>query len=208
MLSSDSKHPANYILSSRDFARVYLRSGVIGNYVYDLIRRYTCVLVGYSADDPPMRYLMDAIGEDTSLFDDMNPPYAISDLGADIGDAAVAIEEAAWRAKEITPIFFKRRRGKKPFAALWETLHLWADWARDQATWVEGRLDENTHGRRANASPFQRGFVQDLLAVLTNEELTEAIQFLNRKKVDFGWIETVDAAIESADTSVDRDSSR
>jgi hypothetical protein len=44
---------------------------VIGSYIYDLIRRYRLVLIGYSADDPPMRYLMDAIGEDASLFDDM-----------------------------------------------------------------------------------------------------------------------------------------
>src|SRR6266849_9777697 len=47
---------SDYVLSSRDFARVYLRSGSIGNYVYDLIRRYKLVLIGYSADDPPMRY--------------------------------------------------------------------------------------------------------------------------------------------------------
>src|SRR5713226_3520039 len=62
-LDADPKRPTDFVLSSRDFARVYLRSGVIGNYIYDLIRRYTVVLIGYSADDPPMRYLMDAIGE-------------------------------------------------------------------------------------------------------------------------------------------------
>ena len=82
-LGGDAEAASNYILSSRDFARVYLRSGVIGNYIYDLIRRYTLVLIGYSADDPPMRYLMDAIGEDASLFDDMKTPYAITDIGAD-----------------------------------------------------------------------------------------------------------------------------
>jgi hypothetical protein len=95
-----SEHPsraANYILSSRDFARVYLRSGVIGNYIYDLVRRYTLILIGYSADDPPMRYLMDAIGEDASLFDDMNQAYAITDLQGDVGGAASVIQEAEWQ---------------------------------------------------------------------------------------------------------------
>ena len=36
---SDTGGAANYILSSRDFSRMYLRSGVIGSYIYDLIRR-------------------------------------------------------------------------------------------------------------------------------------------------------------------------
>ena len=55
VLDAKVDHPSDFVLSSRDFARVYLRSGVIANYVYDLIRRYVVVLVGYSADDPPMR---------------------------------------------------------------------------------------------------------------------------------------------------------
>jgi NAD-dependent SIR2 family protein deacetylase len=84
----------NYILTSRDFARVYLRSGVIGNYVYELVRRFSVVLIGYSADDPPMRYLMDAIGEDASLFADMKAPYAITDLPFDTGDPRAAVERA------------------------------------------------------------------------------------------------------------------
>jgi hypothetical protein len=204
MLSSDPKRLANYVLSSRDFARVYLRSGVIGNYVYDLIRRYTLVLVGYSADDPPMRYLMDAIGEDASLFDDMNPPYAITDLRINIGDPAAAIEEAVWRAKEINPIFFKRRHGRRPFAPLWESLHIWADWARDETGWLQHQLEENTRVRRAEASPFQRAFVQDLLAVLKGDELAEAIGFLNRRKVDFSWIDTLAPVIEAATTELNR----
>jgi SIR2-like domain len=54
-LDPNGNSQSNYILSSRDFARVYLRSGVIGSYIYDLIRRYRLVLIGYSADDPPMR---------------------------------------------------------------------------------------------------------------------------------------------------------
>jgi hypothetical protein len=203
MLSGDPKSPANYILSSRDFARVYLRSGVIGNYVYDLIRRYTLVLVGYSADDPPMRYLMDAIGEDASLFDDMNPPYAITDLGVDLSDPCAAIEEAVWRAKEMVPIFFRRRSGRRPFAPLWESIHLWADWARHETDWVERQLEEHTQSQRADASPFQRAFVQDLLGVLNVDELANAIRFLNNRRVDFAWIETLAPAIEAAKASID-----
>jgi hypothetical protein len=186
---------SNYILSSRDFARVYLRSGVIGNYIYDLIRRYRLVLIGYSADDPPMRYLMDAIGEDASLFDDMRQPYAITDIGTGSDEA---VEQAVWYAKEITAKFFLRRAGKRPYAPLWESIAKWAEWARDESTWVEQELGTLTKTRYRDASPFQQAYVQDLLSVLTTDELAAAISFLAAKKVDFAWIGAVSAAIEAS----------
>jgi hypothetical protein len=198
-LSGNGTVQSNYILSSRDFARVYLRSGVIGNYIYDLIRRYTLVLIGYSADDPPMRYLMDAIGEDASLFDDMKTPYAITDLGAETTEG---LEHAVWNSKEINAIFFKRRSGPQPFAPLWESIHMWADWARDQKTWIETQLDTHTVGSYHDASPFQLAYVQDLLSVLNRDELASAITYLNKRKVQFSWINAVNAAIEATKTDL------
>jgi hypothetical protein len=194
-IDATANSQSNYILSSRDFARVYLRSGVIGSYIYDLIRRYRLVLIGYSADDPPMRYLMDAIGEDASLFDDMRQPYAITDIGASSNEA---VEQAVWSAKEITAKFFSRRVGRTPYAPLWESIAKWAEWARDESTWVEQELSTLTKMRYRDASPFQQAYVQDLLSVLTSDELAAAITSLAAKRVDFAWIEAVSAAIEAS----------
>lgn len=178
MLSSDPAGQGEYILSSRDFARVYLRSGVIGNYVYDLVRRYTVLLIGYSADDPPMRYLMDAIGEDASLFDDMNQPYAIAGQRANAKDPSGAIAEAVWRAKEIEPILFELRPGSNPYDPLWETLHLWADWSRQNMVWIERHLQEKTRDAYEHASPFARSLIQDVLSILDPDEFESAVSFL------------------------------
>jgi SIR2-like domain len=194
-LSNEAHVASNYVLSSRDFARVYLRSGVIGNYIYDLIRRYTLVLIGYSADDPPMRYLMDAIGEDASLFDDMKTPYAITDLGP---DSSEAFEQAVWAAKEITAKFFRHRAGEQPYAPLWETIESWANWSRDETSWLEAQLLSHAVGDYKNASPFQKAFVQDLLSVLSRDELADAIRFMTRNRVEFGWIDAVSVAIDAA----------
>ena len=128
------------LLSSRDFARYYLRSGVVANYIYDLMRRYTLVLVGYSADDPPMRYLMDAIGEDASLFSDIKKPYAVADRTADASDPDGALAAERWNSKNIRPILFVRRAGD-PFAPLWESLHAWANWARQDQAWVPAAIN-------------------------------------------------------------------
>jgi SIR2-like domain len=193
-LGGDAEATSSYILSSRDFARVYLRSGVIGNYIYDLIRRYTLVLIGYSADDPPMRYLMDAIGEDASLFDDMKTPYAITDIGA---DSSEGLEQALWSAKEITAVFFRRRVGAQPFAPLWETMESWANWSREESSWVEARLLTHAIGRYEDARPLQTSFVQDLLSVLSQDELEDAVQFMTRNKVEFDWIDALSAATKT-----------
>ncbi len=185
VIGADPTQPVDLVLSSRDFARVYLRSGVIGNYIYDLMRRYTVVLLGYSADDPPMRYLMDAIGEDSTLFDDMNPPYAITTVSS---ESEVAVEEEVWRSKEIEASFYSPRAGANPHAPLWESIAMWADWARQGPKWVERRLEESTKAKYADATPFDKSFVQDLLSLLSVDERESAVKHLASLKLDFGWI--------------------
>ena len=49
------------VLTSAEFCDAYLRSGWASRYVYDLVRAHTVVLVGYEADDPPMRYLLEVL---------------------------------------------------------------------------------------------------------------------------------------------------
>jgi NAD-dependent SIR2 family protein deacetylase len=185
VLQRDPASPADFVLSSRDFARVYLRSGVIGNYIYDLMRRYTVVLLGYSADDPPMRYLMDAIGEDASLFDDMNPPHAITNL---LSKADLAVEEEVWRAKEIEATFYSLRAGVSPHAPLWETIAAWAEWAKEGQSWVERRFEEVTKSKYVDATPFDKAFVQDLFSLLTMDERESVARHLAKLKLDFGWV--------------------
>ena len=192
-LNTDRNRPADFILSSRDFARTYLRSGVIGNYIYELIRRYTVVLIGYSADDPPMRYLMDAIGEDATLFNDMNKPYAITNL---IDASRRDIEEETWRSKEIEARLFELRSGSQPYGPLWDSIKEWADWARGGSNWMHAKLTIATNVKYVDATAFQVAFFQDAFAVLSDDERNRAADYLNGLKVDFGWIAAIQAAID------------
>jgi hypothetical protein len=59
------------VLSSAEFGDAYLRSGWASRYVYDLARAHTVVLVGYEADDPPMRYLLEVLESDRERFTDL-----------------------------------------------------------------------------------------------------------------------------------------
>lgn len=191
MLNTNPGHSGNLILSSRDFARTYLRSGVVANYVYDLVRRYRVVLIGYSADDPTMRYLMDAIGEDAALFDDMHKPYAIAARDTqDVADPLGEIFVETWRAKNIEPIPYDLRAADR-HGALWDTLSQWAEWARRDLDWVQDICATMMALPLADADGFARNFIQDLFSVLDRVEQQKVIQFLNQKGVDFDWIDVL-----------------
>src|SRR3546814_18197826 len=66
------------------------------------MRRYTLVLVGYSADDPPMRYMLEATEEGRLNFPDLKPAYA---LVADDKNDAGGLREL-WRGTGLPPLLF------------------------------------------------------------------------------------------------------
>ena len=49
------------VLSGGDFGRAYLAEAWATRFVCDLLDRYIVVLLGYSADDPPVRYLLEGL---------------------------------------------------------------------------------------------------------------------------------------------------
>ena len=69
------KTSTDLVLTDRDFGEYYFRRRFIPDLLYDASRIYQLVLIGYSADDPPMRYLLNAIAADTKRFHDIRPPY-------------------------------------------------------------------------------------------------------------------------------------
>ena len=66
------------VLTSAEFGDAYLRSGWASRYLYDVVRTHYLVLVGYGADDPPMRYLLEALEADRERFPDLKRVYAFS----------------------------------------------------------------------------------------------------------------------------------
>jgi SIR2-like domain len=52
---------SGYIISSADFGRAYLSEGWAARFVKALRERFTIVLLGYRAEDPPMRYLLEGL---------------------------------------------------------------------------------------------------------------------------------------------------
>src|SRR5262249_33773256 len=129
--ASSTAARAGYIISSADFGRAYLAEGWAARFVRELRERYTIVLLGYSANDPPMRYLLEGLNsrEGTSY---RFPLYAFA--ASEGGDA-----EEDWRDRGVTLIPYEPRDAVH--AGLWDSLDAWADTARRPEDWQSQLVD-------------------------------------------------------------------
>ena len=125
------------VLSSADFGEAYLRAGWAARYVYDLSRAFTLVLVGYAADDPPMRYLLEVLEADRARYPDLKPVYAFAPTEA----GREREEREIWLSKGILPIPYGVS-SEGSHEALYATLRAWRDFADAPTTWRRRRLGE------------------------------------------------------------------
>ena len=122
------------VLTSAEFGDAYLRSGWASRYIYDLVRAYTVVLVGYQADDPPMRYLLEALEADRERYPDLQKVYAFASCEPENKE----LVQALWAAKAVEPILYLAS-GADHFA-LYQTLREWHRYADDPTGWRREQL--------------------------------------------------------------------
>jgi NAD-dependent SIR2 family protein deacetylase len=139
------------ILSSADFGRAYLAQGWATKFMAHLLRHQTIVLLGYSATDPPVRYLLEGIH---SLGEEKPAQIYAFDRGP------TNAVEARWRDRGVRALAYD---GADPqHAALWDTLHAWADRADDVEAWRRSIVDLAAR-RPTELAPYQRGQVCSLI---------------------------------------------
>ncbi|MFI3272650.1 MAG: SIR2 family protein [Pseudomonadota bacterium] len=132
----------SFVLSSSEFGDAYLARGWATSFVKSILERYMVVFVGYSADDPPMQYLLEALNEKSSHLQHI---YAFQRGNVDEA-------RALWEHKGVTAIPFSN------FDFLWDSLDLWAERAINPDAWYQGILAKAQVGPSA-LEPFERGQV-------------------------------------------------
>jgi hypothetical protein len=143
---------ASYVISSSDFGRAYLAEGWAARFVRALRERYTIVLLGYSADDPPMRYLLEGLHvRDGVVYD--SPIYVFT-------DRSPSVAEELWQDRGVTPICYET---DPKHIALWSTIGAWAKAARAPEQWTETVI-ELARKRPSNLSAHERGQVVQLVS--------------------------------------------
>ncbi len=112
------------VVSSGDFGRAYLAEGWAARFVAELLRNYTVCFVGYSIDDPLLRYMIDAFASDRLWGDSSREMFAFGSYSKNRQEE----RKGEWIAKNVTPILYCEHNNH---ALLHKTLRAWADTYRD-----------------------------------------------------------------------------
>ncbi len=145
------------VLTSAEFGDAYLRSGWASRYIYDLVRAYTVVLVGYQADDPPMRYLLEVLEADRERYPDLQKVYAFG--SCEPGNEHFV--RALWEAKGVEAILYTARNDDH--VLLYDSLREWRRYAEDPTAWRREQL---------------RGMLAEVPSALAEARVQECVDLL------------------------------
>ena len=140
------------ILGTADFGRAYLADGWATRFVQELLARYTVVLLGYSADDPPIRYLLEGLH---------SKPAVRSQRLFAFGEGHPDEVDARWRDRGVTAIPYSK--ADTQHSVLWNTLRAWADRADNPIAWRSGVVELARRGPRMVRS-HERGQLAALVS--------------------------------------------
>lgn len=170
------------VVSSGDFGLAYLTERWAARFVSELFRNYTVCFVGYSINDPVLRYMMDALAADRLLGE--SPPEMFAFGSFSKGKEEERANE--WRAKNVTPILYREHRRH---AYLHKTLRAWAETYRDGVRGKE-RIVVECAMARPMASTRQDDFVGRLLWALSDPGGLPARRFADLDPVpSLDWLE-------------------
>lgn len=151
------------VLSSGDFGLAYLTERWAARFVSELFRNYTVCFIGYSIDDPVVRYMMDALAADKMLGEFVPEAYAFGSFSH--GRKASANTE--WRAKGVTPILYECFPDSNDHSLLHRTLWSWADTYRDGSQGKERIVTEYAMARPIGSTE-EDNFVGRMLWALSD----------------------------------------
>lgn len=157
------------VVSSGDFGLAYLTERWAARFVSELFRNYTVCFIGYSINDPVLRYMMDALAADRLLGEFHPEMFAFGSYSN--GQENERAND--WRAKNVTPILYREHNRH---AYLQKTLHAWAETYRDGVQGKERVVVECAMARPL-ASTKQDDFVGRLLWALSDPRGLPAKRF-------------------------------
>lgn len=170
------------VVSSGDFGLAYLTERWASRFVSELFRNYTVCFVGYSINDPVLRYMMDALAADRLLGESTPEMFAFGSYSK--GKEEQRANE--WRAKNVTPILYREHNRH---AYLHNTLRAWAATYRDGVRGKE-RIVVECAIARPLASTRQDDFVGRLMWALSDPGGLPARRFAELNPVpSLDWLE-------------------
>lgn len=140
-----------FVLSSSEFGNAYLSAGWARDFVSQILSSYVAVFIGYRADDPPIRYLLEGLQIEGGAPNDI---FAFQ--------ASVNGQEAlAWEEKGVVPILYPKS-GEHSHNTLWKSLEAWSTRAADPDRWRKRALNF-ARKEPATLKAHERGIVAHLV---------------------------------------------
>jgi len=192
----NSARTSDLILTDQDFGEFYLRRRVVPDLIYDAARLFNLVLVGYSANDPPMRYLLNAVAADGNRFGGFKERFTF--VGGNPPDPHL-LED--WKGRGITPIPYD---DSKDHSALLATLERWAALSaiNGKRSLVDAEIKRIVRKSRGASIDAERDLFDHLFRRCDMKERERLSALASAKKADISWLEAI--AEIAGDTYLER----
>ena len=163
------------VLTTEDFGMAYMLEGWALRFVVELFRHFHVVFIGYSLEDPTMRYLVRALAvareRDSQQFKE---PFAFTAYESKADSGTRAKSDRKWKLSGITPLSFDKK-GK--YGALWTELE---DWADDHRQGISGRKQKVARlGQHPPASNEEETNVREMAWALKDPKVARYYADLN-----------------------------
>jgi len=168
-----------------------LRRRVVPDFIYDAARLFNLVLIGYSANDPPMRYLLNAVAADGTRFYDLKERFAFVGTSDPVG-----LED--WKGRGITPIPYNT---ENKHSILLYTLERWAALSANNGkrSRVDTEVKRIVRTNRGDASDPNRDLFDHLIRRSNSSERTRLSALASKQKADLGWLDAIVAIASEND---------
>ena len=192
-LDRNLEKTSDLIISDRDFGEFYLRRRVVPDLIYDAVRLYHLVLVGYSANDSPMRYLLNAVAADAERFSDLKERFIFVGMSE---DDPVELED--WRARGITPIRYDVQ--DNDHSQLQSTLAQWVKFSKiNENRHVDSELKKIVKVKRIEARDEDRDLFDHFIRRSDTNERERLSKLVSKHRADMGWLNAiVDVSLEES----------
>jgi hypothetical protein len=192
LLPEQRGQTSELILTDQDFGDYYMRRRATSDFVYDATRIFHLVIVGYSVNDAPMRYLLNAIAGDQTHFPDLKTRYALVPVQSSDDHTA-----ADWRNRGIEPLCYDPANDHAQLPTL---LEAWADSVPDaiEDKWVTKRLKGFAKSSVASATEADRSMFTYLMRRSTPQERVTLLKQLSALKAGIDWLDEAHRIVREA----------
>ncbi|WP_233080278.1 SIR2 family protein [Rheinheimera soli] len=170
-----------FVLSSAEFGLAYLAEAWATRFVQKIIEHYVVVFIGYSADDPPIKYLLEALSRSD------NRSKGLYAFHAGTEDDA----RAKWQHQNVNAIHYSIEDNH---SRLWDTLAAWAERTENYDLWCKAVLEQAKQGPAA-LRPFQRGQVAHIASSVQGAKLLSELI----PPLPASWLYVFDPAVRFKD---------